>query len=253
MDKPEEKTPTPHVQTSEEKREIKKKNFFAEKKAGKYPAKKKHPNFPAGKNRKRKDKIVPAHRVIFQNYKDQGFRSLGKAIRKTGVYSEGVAKRVDQITKSQSWQMLMKEYMPDEYLAKRHSELLDKRSFRTIKNPDGTTEEVDNGPETAAVTKGLELAYRIGGKFGKEEAPQTSTVMYNLFYKPEIREQMRIFEGNIKETLLHEINKKNMADIRTEEENEANMADAGGETDPSGSADGGAKKGDKGTGAESAG
>ena len=121
----------------------------------------------------------------------------------------------------------MAEYMPEEHLALRHSELLDKREIRTIQNAEGQDVEVDNGPDTAAVTKGLELAYRLRGSFKKEEAPAPSTVMYNLFYKPEVREQMRVFEDGIKQSLLHEINKRNLADIETEEENQSNLDGAG--------------------------
>jgi len=132
--------------------------------------------FPAKNSGPLKSRILPSHRVIFQNYKDQGFRNLGKAIRMTGVYSPEVAKRVDVITKSKSWQLLMQEYMPEEHLALRHSELLDKREIRKVErlDEDGNLvldndgnpikDEIDNGPDTAAVTKGLELAYRPGGR-----------------------------------------------------------------------------------------
>ena len=190
-------------------------------------------NFPktGPRSLKNQNRILPAHRMIFQNYKDQGFKNLGKAIRKTGVYSEGVAKRVDNITKSHSWQLLMQEYMPEEHLALRHSELLDKREIRIIQNDDGEDIEVDNGPDTAAVTKGLELAYKLRGSFSKEDAPPPSTVMYNLFYKPEVREQMRVFEDGIKQALFNEINKRNLADLEVDEENRANAAaDSGGDT-----------------------
>jgi hypothetical protein len=175
----------------------------------------------------KKPKIVDAHRQIFQNYKDQGFRNLGKAIRKTAVYSPHVEKRVGHITHTKSWQLLMQEYMPEEHLAKRHAELLDKREYRKVTDEQGQSVEVDNGPETAAVTKGLELAYRLRGSFQKEEALAPSTVMYNLFYKPEVREQMRVFEDGIKQSLLHEINKRNLADIETEEENQSNLNGSG--------------------------
>jgi hypothetical protein len=212
----------PHVLTSQEKAVIEKKKFFEKKKI----------NFPRTGTFTKKTKILPAHRAIFQNYKDQGFRHLGKAIRKTGVYSEGIAERVGQITKTKSWQLIMQEYMPEEHLALRHSELLDKREYRTIKNDDGTTTELDSGPETAAVTKGLELAYRLRGSFQKEDTPPPSTVMYNLFYKPEVREQMRVFEDGLKTTLLNEINKRNLADIETEEENKGNLASGGGTSGP---------------------
>lgn len=121
----------------------------------------------------------------------------------------------------------MAEYMPEEFLALRHSELLNKRDYRTVIDEDGKKHEVDNGPETNAISKGLELAYRLRGSFAKEEAPAPSTVMYNLFYKPEVREQMRVFEDGIKQSLLHEINKKNLADIEIDEENQSNLDRSG--------------------------
>lgn len=163
-------------------------------------------------------KILPSHRLVFENYKNQGFRNLKKAIRTTGVFSESLADHPSVLTQTKSWQMIMQEYMPEEHLALRHSELLDKRDYRTVKNPDGTTEEVDNGPETNAVSKGLELAYRLRGSFQKEEQKPPSTVMYNLFYKPEVREEMKLFEDKIKQSLYNEINKRNLEDTKAEEE-----------------------------------
>ena len=182
-------------------------------------------NFPAGNTRNRESKILPSHRAIFENYKEQGFRNLGKAIRKTKVYSESVASRVNIITKSSSWKALMKEYMPEEVLAQRHAEILDKRDTKIVTEVDAdgkkTAVEVDDGPNTAAVTKGLELAYKLRGSFKEKEAPPPSTVMYNLFYKPEVREQTRVFEEGIKLSLQNEVAKKNKRDIREEAENQA--------------------------------
>jgi len=183
-------------------------------------------NFPAGAIRApREGKILPSHRAIFENYKEQGFRNLGKAVRKTKVYSESVANRVNVITKSVSWKMLMKEYMPEEVLAQRHAEILDKRDTKLITEVDAdgkkTTVEVDDGPNTAAVTKGLELAYKLRGSFKEQEKAPPSTVMYNLFYKPEVREQTRVFEEGIKLSLQNEVARKNQKDLEQEEENQA--------------------------------
>jgi len=193
-------------------------------------------NFPA-KARQRQVKILPSHRIIFEEYKRQGFRNMGKAIRKTGIYSESVAKRVNVITKSKSWQTLMQEYMPDEHIALRHAEILDKRDYKKqtkvdkegIPVLDGAgnriIEEVNAGPNTAAVTKGLELKYRLDGKFRSEEVAPPSTVMYNLFYKPEVRKQMAAFEDGIKQSLIYEINKKNKKDIQQEADRTAESGD----------------------------
>jgi hypothetical protein len=196
---------------------------------------------PKGRGKSSKQ-IVPAHREIFQYYKDQGFRSLAKAIRRTGMYSEGTAKRVNVITKSKSWQLIMQEYMPEEYLAHRHSELLDKRDTETVYDevigddgkPIKVARLVDKGPETNAVSKGLELAYRIRGSFKEDKTPATPANVYNLFYKPEIRQQVANFEAGIKATLLNEINKRNLADNKAAEENMAG--------DKSGDDGGGAKE-----------
>ena len=220
-------TPTPHNEKREIENENRKKIFF-EKQTREYnPPKVPKPKGP---------KILPSHRLILENYKDQGFRHLGKAVRKTGVYSETVARRVNAITNTKSWKLLMDEFLPEEHLARRHSELLDKRAMRTVKFADGTEEEIDAGPETAAVTKGLEMAYRLRGSFSKEDTPAPSTVMYNLFYKPEVREQMRVFEDGLKQSLFNEINKRNISDAEIEEQNEVNRAAGEGTGDSEGGA-----------------
>lgn len=233
-------TPTPHNEAPISGSEIPKKNFLSSEEALTFSepgreAPTTPKNFPS-RTRKREVKILPAHRIIFQNYKDLGFKSLGKAIRRTGVYSESVASRVNQITKSKSWQKLMEEYMPEEHLAHRHSELLDKRDTKTVEDikygEDGKIQEkvvriVDMGPDTNAVTKGLEMAYRLRGSFTKDDTPPPSTVMYNLFYKPEVREQMKVFEDGLKQSLLNEINKRNLAEIEKDEENQNNLNSTG--------------------------
>ena len=175
--------------------------------------------------------IRPAHRAIFENYKEQGFKNMSKAIARTGAYSENVARKTDRITTTQSWKMLMAEYMPPHLLAQRHAELLDKREWKTIKNEDGESVEIDRGPDTAAVTKALDMAYKINGTYSKEEAPQKSAVMYNLFFKDDVRKQMTSFEDGIKQSLLHEINKRHIQEEEAEEANKNNLADGGGDSE----------------------
>ena len=155
-------------------------------------------------------KILDIHRVIYNNYVEQGRRNLGAAIRRTNVYAPSVGIRPNIITKSQSWKALMNELMPEELLAQRHVELLNKRDYRKVTevNAEGkeVTVEVDDGPNTAAVSKGLDMAYELRGSYKKDEAPPKSTVMYNLFYKPEVREQVKVFEESIKQSLINEAN-----------------------------------------------
>ena len=169
----------------------------------------------------KKNVILPSHRLIYKHYKEQGFRSLAKAIRKTDAFAETTAYNSSIISNSKSWKALMDEKLPQEHVAKRHAELLDKRDYRKVVGVDGNITEVDNGPDTAAVTKGVELAYKLRGAFKKEDDAPPSTVMYNLFYKPEVRDQMKVFEEGIKQSLTHEIARKHKADIKEEEENQA--------------------------------
>ena len=152
----------------------------------------------------------------------------------------------------------MQEYMPEEYLAHRHSELLDKRDTETVYDEieDGLDKDghkkiikvarlVDKGPETNAVSKGLELAYRLRGSFKEDKTPATPANIYNLFYKPEIRQQVANFEAGIKASLLNEINKRNLADNKAEEEEKT--AKKGGDSASTPGDDTGSENGDTGT------
>ncbi|MAH45454.1 hypothetical protein CMI37_06475 [Candidatus Pacearchaeota archaeon] len=175
-------------------------------------------NFPAKrvKGSKKKTKILPSHRLIFKHYEENGFRNLSKAIRKTRAFSESTANHVSTITKSKSWQALMDQKMPEEHLATRHKELLDKRDVRRETDEFGAVTEVDEGPNTAAVTKGLEMAYKLRGSYKEQEKEAPQTVMYNLFYKPEVRAQMKEFEEGLKKSLVNEIAKKNQKELDEE-------------------------------------
>jgi hypothetical protein len=177
-------------------------------------------NFPAKriKGSKQKTKILPSHRQIFKHYEENGFRNLSKAIRKTRAFSESTAQHVSTITKSKSWQALMDEKMPEEHLATRHKELLDKRDTKTEVDEFGVETTVDQGPNVVAVKAGLEMAYRLRGSYKEKEAEAPSTVMYNLFYKPEVRDQMKQFEEGIKQSLVNEIARKNQKEIEDEEQ-----------------------------------
>ena len=73
------------------------------------------------------------------------------------------------------------EQIPDDLLVKRHNELLNKRSKKIVttyveeENEDGEskmvaqTKEIDDGPDTFAVTRGLEMAYKLKGSFAPEK------------------------------------------------------------------------------------
>lgn len=62
------------------------------------------------------------------------------------------------------------EKIPDELLAERHLELLNKREKVTRINTDGTLTEHDVGPDVAGVSKGLDMAYKIKGIYAPEKS-----------------------------------------------------------------------------------
>lgn len=63
------------------------------------------------------------------------------------------------------------EQIPDNLLVERHTELLNKREYIAIKdNETGELrEKIDLGPESIAVSKGLDMAYKIKGIYTLEK------------------------------------------------------------------------------------
>lgn len=150
-------------------------------------------------------RILPRHRAILNRVSEKG-----ELISKAMVALSYSKKTVPQmVTETKSWQMLMDEHMPEDLIALRHTELLNKRARRNIKNAKGEVIEydVDDGPDTLAVVKALELAYKLRGSFAAEKKAPDGNVIYNLFYKPEVREAMKSFEDNLKQQIANEANK----------------------------------------------
>jgi hypothetical protein len=81
--------------------------------------------------------------------------SISAAMRKAG-YSDNYAKNPQELTQTKSWQELMDEYLPDDLIARKHNELLNKM------DKEG---EIDAN----AVKSGIDLAYKIKGKFAPEQ------------------------------------------------------------------------------------
>lgn len=84
-------------------------------------------------------------------------------------YSPSYA-RSGQIKKTKGWQELMDKYLPDELIAKRHQELINKRDVKVVKTQDGQeVAEVLDQPETQAVSKGIDMAYKLKGSYAPEQ------------------------------------------------------------------------------------
>jgi hypothetical protein len=75
-------------------------------------------------------------------------------------YSPATANNPKNLTESQAFKNFFADRIPDDLLAQRHLELLNRREVvKTFSHETGETEvEVTNQPETQAVSKGLHMA-----------------------------------------------------------------------------------------------
>ena len=107
-----------------------------------------------------------------------GAKTISEAMRQAG-YSESAQKTTGKLTRTAGWQELMRKHLPDSQLAIRHRELLDKREVvivneqhvdeegdvRTIRKP------LDVGPAVQAVSKALDMGYRLKGRYEAGSPP----------------------------------------------------------------------------------
>lgn len=86
-------------------------------------------------------------------------------------YRYNTAKKPSNLTESIGWKELMDKHLSDRLLAKRHQELLNKREKVIIEHKVNGSDiyKVLNQPETQAVSKGLDMAYKLKGKYAPEQ------------------------------------------------------------------------------------
>ena len=134
------------------------------------------------------------------------------------------------------WHTSLRETIPTELLLKRHYELLNKRDREIIVVGEGFAREVkiiDKGVDVQAVTKGLELGYKLYGKLTGDEpkAPPPKNV-YNMFFLPEVQKSVKSFEDAIKAQIINNDAQTNTQQNKTvdveAEGSEDSHTDAGG-------------------------
>lgn len=102
--------------------------------------------------------------------------NMSKAMRDAG-YSANTAKTPQKLTESKAWTELVEEFLPDSLLTEKHLGLLN-----AVK---------ENGEiDTSAVKAGLEMAYKIKGRFAPEKiavatqavipSPETEAQVFNI-------------------------------------------------------------------------
>lgn len=194
----------------------------------------------------RKTPIKPKHRAVLREM------TTGKPITEAMIavgYKPTVAKTPSNVTRSKSWLALMDEYLPEESLTELHRTLLNSSVFDTqtfpitmtdqqirdniealgyrfitIEYTDKTTKKVYfSKSDTTTVTRMIEMAYKLRGRFGEDKAPVQPQTVYALFYKPEIQAQLKTFEDTLKQTIINE-------SIREAEIVDREQTDTGGPT-----------------------
>lgn len=173
-------------------------------------------------NRWRRSKIMPQHRVLYAELQKPEHRGqMNKAMAAVG-YPPSIQRVPTAVTKTKSWRALLDEHMSEDFLAKRHQELLNKREGDYIhvgRGKNRRVEFLDKGPDTTAVSRGLEMAYKLRGAFVHEPPPTPQpTNVYNLFYQPQVRASVTAFEDQLKHAIAHEIARNPQADTSGEGE-----------------------------------
>jgi len=99
-----------------------------------------------------------------------GGSTLTAAMRKAG-YATSTSKKTEKLTATDGWKELMDKHLPDKLLAKKHLELLNKKeTIRTWDEKERKTIIEKTGEiDSNSVVKGLDMAYKLKGRYVKEE------------------------------------------------------------------------------------
>jgi len=96
-----------------------------------------------------------------------------------GVYKKATCKNPSKVTKTKGWNQLMNEYLPDSMLAERHKAMLTTPiKFRRYIKGDLETEE--ESLDVQAVGKGLDMAYKLKGRYKEEKSEETKGIDQTL-------------------------------------------------------------------------
>lgn len=112
----------------------------------------------------------------FNNMVDNG-GNISKAMVDAG-YSPATANTPQKLTESKGWKELMETYLPDDFLAKKHKELLDKVDDKGL-------------IDTNAVKGGLDMAYKLKGAYAPDK---NINININQEMTPEALERAKAFD-----------------------------------------------------------
>lgn len=119
---------------------------------------------------------------VLNNYDTDNYKSAGV------IACENLAK--PRIIKA------IAERLPDDLLEEKHLALLNKI-------------DKEGGIDVQAVSKGLDMAYKVKGAYkSSDEPPQGNKNIYNFFFNKEVQEEVKNLEDRIKLALIQKRNDK---------------------------------------------
>ena len=112
---------------------------------------------------------------------------ISKAMEDAG-YSKKTAKTPQKLTESKGWKELMGQYLPDKLLAAKHKELLEIPIKRKTYLK-GDLETVEESLDVQAVSKGLDMAYKLKGKYVPEKKEFSGAISLSQLFNESRNDQ----------------------------------------------------------------
>lgn len=106
--------------------------------------------------------------------------TISGAMVKAGYAEKTTATTTGKLTNTKGWKELMDKHMPDSVLAKKHRELLNKREIVYSKVNGKEEAEQINEPDTQAVSKALDMAYKLKGRYQDDPSKPIINIAFLL-------------------------------------------------------------------------
>lgn len=119
--------------------------------------------------------MVTIKQKLAKNRIVENHGNISKTMLQVG-YSKNSAKNPKNLTESDGWKELMEQELPNSLLAQKHKELLNKKEVKRTFNAElGEWIEIETGQiDTQAVSKGLDMAYKLKGNYAPEKKDITT-------------------------------------------------------------------------------
>jgi hypothetical protein len=140
-------------------------------------------------------------KLAIQKVLENPSMGVSRAMLEVG-YAPTTAENPRELTDSKAWHDLVDKHLPDSILVTRHLELLNKRESHVVSAGPGlgSSIEMTDQPDTAAVTKALDMAYKLKRKYPQEGLPPGSgNPIVNILVQIQETEQRLAKEGDIVE------------------------------------------------------